>query len=462
MSAKVSVILPSLNVADYLRECLDSVINQSLRELEIFCIDAGSTDGTREILEEYAQKDSRIILLNSGMKSYGRQVNMGLERAEGEYVAVLETDDWAAEDMYRCLYERAAGDRLDYAAADFDTFFHLQNGYAYFTRQHIFPDRKRDLNGAGKRPGRDWYGRVLGSEEIAVLRSADYTLWRGIYSRKFINANGIRLHESPGAAFQDMGFLQQVKTYAGRAMYIDKSLYRYRQGREAASSGCLEGLRYYEGEFRWLNEQQTFTRDLRADHLRYYYFTMSISFITKYEQILSKLHGEWRDERLKEPYGWFEEQISHAIDRGFLDEVMYGKELWERLRLLLTSPEAHARKMAVRENEKEETVQEFFRMMGKRPAVIFGCGVRGERLMLFCDRNHIRIDAFCDNREALHGEKKFGFSVISPMELADKVNGSSVMVLLSMKEGVDQVRNQLIGLGVEGSRVIDKLPAGIL
>ena len=142
MNAKVSVILPSLNVAAYIRECLESVVNQSLRELEIICIDAGSTDGTEEILKKYAAKDSRITLLRSNVKSYGRQVNMGLDYAKGEYVAVLETDDWIAEDMYRRLYNQAVRDRLDYAAADFETFFQLQNGYGYFTRQHIFPDRK--------------------------------------------------------------------------------------------------------------------------------------------------------------------------------------------------------------------------------------------------------------------------------------------------------------------------------
>ena len=118
MSAKVSVILPSLNVAAYIRECLDSVVNQALQELEIICIDAGSTDGTTEILEEYTGRDSRIVLLHSEIKSYGRQVNMGLDHAGGKYVAILETDDWIEKDMYKCLYAIAEENRLDYVAAD--------------------------------------------------------------------------------------------------------------------------------------------------------------------------------------------------------------------------------------------------------------------------------------------------------------------------------------------------------
>ena len=207
MRVKVSVILPSLNVADYIRECIDSVLQQSLQELEIICIDAGSTDGTREILEEYANKDSRITILHSDMKSYGRQVNMGLKYASGDYIAILETDDWIAPDMYRCLYELAVKEHLDYAAADFDMFYQLQSGAYYFIRHHLFsPDVQ------------DWYGKILGTEQLATLRSTDYVLWRGIYNREFLNTYHIRLHESPKAAFQDMGFLQQVKTYATRAI----------------------------------------------------------------------------------------------------------------------------------------------------------------------------------------------------------------------------------------------------
>ena len=467
MSAKVSVILPSLNVAAYIRECLDSVVNQALQELEIICIDAGSTDGTTEILEEYTGRDSRIVLLHSEIKSYGRQVNMGLDHAGGKYVAILETDDWIEKDMYKCLYAIAEENRLDYVAADFDTFISLQNGCNYFTRQHIFPDVEQrnmgqDESGMFPIPAHDWYGQVLGPDRITVLRSTDYVLWKGIYNREFLIENGIQLHESPRAAFQDMGFLQQVKSYAKRAVYIDKSFYRYRQGREEASSGCAEGLRYYEGEFRRLDEQGNFINSLKGAHRNYYYFTMSIAFLTKYEQILSSLHGEWKDDRLEEPYEWFQEQISNAIDEGLLKESMYGRGLWEQLRLLLTSREAYARSFVDREKAMKKATQACLCMIANRPVVIFGCGIRGERLMLFCDRNRIRMDAFCDNKKELHGRKKFGFPVISPMELAQMAGDRDQVVLLSMKEGTDQVRNQLIALGIEESRVVEKLPAGIL
>ncbi len=460
MDVKVSVILPSLNVAGYIRECLESVVGQSLRELEAICVDAGSTDGTAEVLAEYAGRDPRVVVLHSDLKSYGRQVNMGLDRAKGEYVAVLETDDWVEGDMYRRLYQRAAADGLDYAAADFDTVTRLQNGFDYLARQRVFPDREP---GAGpEKPGRDWYGRVLGPGQIAALRASDYALWRGIYSREFLDANGVRLHESPGAAFQDMGFLQQVKSRAKRAAYLDESFYRYRQGRDAASSGSLEGLRYYEGEFRWLEGLRGFAPGLAGDHERYYYFTMSIAFLTKYEQILSGLGGDWRDERLLGPYGWFRSRVSQAVERGLLQEPMYGGGTWGRLLLLLSSREAHAAAAAEGSRKENDAARELGRMTGGRPAVIFGCGRRGERLMLFCDRHGVRVDAFCDNNAALHGKRRFGFEVVPPSGLAGRAEDRDAVVLLSMKEGAEEVRAQLAELGLEEGRVVGRLPDGVL
>ena len=74
----VSVILPSLNVARYIRECIDSVRNQTMQQIEILCVDAGSTDGTLEILEKYVAVDARIRIINSDQKSYGHQVNLGI------------------------------------------------------------------------------------------------------------------------------------------------------------------------------------------------------------------------------------------------------------------------------------------------------------------------------------------------------------------------------------------------
>ena len=80
----VSILMPSLNVVKYISECMESVIRQTLKDIEIICIDAGSTDGTFEKLVEYTEKDNRIRIIKSDRKSYGYQMNLGIDAAKGE------------------------------------------------------------------------------------------------------------------------------------------------------------------------------------------------------------------------------------------------------------------------------------------------------------------------------------------------------------------------------------------
>ena len=146
-----------LNVVAYIGECIESVMNQTLSDIEILCIDAGSTDGTCEIIKEYAAKDQRIHLICSDKKSYGYQVNLGMDIAKGEYLGIVETDDSIEPDMYETLYQAAVEKELDYVKAGFCTLvtpyekeqYLLEYpftdcdkilSYQYFTENRLSPD----------------------------------------------------------------------------------------------------------------------------------------------------------------------------------------------------------------------------------------------------------------------------------------------------------------------------------
>ena len=114
---KVSVIMPCLNMEKYIRQCLNSVVCQTLKEIEIIIVDAGSKDGTLEILREYAREDARIQVLHSDKKSYGYQMNRGIAMASGEYIGIVETDDFIEPDMMAVLYGKAVETGADYVKA---------------------------------------------------------------------------------------------------------------------------------------------------------------------------------------------------------------------------------------------------------------------------------------------------------------------------------------------------------
>ena len=115
---KVSAIIPVYNVEKYLRECLDSVINQTLKDIEIICVDDGSTDNSGKIIDEYATKDKRIVVIHKANGGYGHSCNKGLDKVRGEYTAILEPDDFVDEHMYEDLYNYAKQYDVDIVKAN--------------------------------------------------------------------------------------------------------------------------------------------------------------------------------------------------------------------------------------------------------------------------------------------------------------------------------------------------------
>jgi glycosyltransferase involved in cell wall biosynthesis len=206
---KVSVVVPVYNVSAYLRECMDSLVRQTLREIEIICVNDGSTDNSPEILREYAAADSRVILIDQENGGYGKAMNAGIDRATGEYLGIVEPDDYVRLTMFEDLYRTAEENRLDLVKADYDRFTTGENGETRtFRRTHLSP-RETD------------YGRVFRPTEEKESFFFVMNTWAGIYRLSFLKEHGIRHHETPGASFQDNGFWFQTFLYAERAMILN-------------------------------------------------------------------------------------------------------------------------------------------------------------------------------------------------------------------------------------------------
>ena len=236
---KITVILPSLNVAAYIRECLESVIGQTMTDLEILCIDAGSTDGTCEIIREYADRDSRIQLIHSDKKSYGYQINLGISLARGEYLGIVETDDCISTDMYEVLYKAAVENQLDYAKAGFYTLVTPYEG-----ERHLLEQPLGDT------------GRIISSQYFEEKGlSPDVYIWNGIYKVSFLREFRIRLNESPGAAFQDCGFRYLTDMNLRRGMFLDNLCYRYRRDNANSSTYNSNFARFNLAECRYVREK---------------------------------------------------------------------------------------------------------------------------------------------------------------------------------------------------------------
>lgn len=139
---KVSVIIPVYNVESYLRQCLDSVMNQTLQDIEIICIDDGSTDGSYAILQAYANKDNRIIVLQQLNSGAGIARNLGMQVAAGEYLSILDADDFFEPDMLERGYlqcEKDCADICVFRSDRFDTHTGKYEAIPWTIKQKYLP-----------------------------------------------------------------------------------------------------------------------------------------------------------------------------------------------------------------------------------------------------------------------------------------------------------------------------------
>ena len=228
--AKVSVILPIFNVENYLREALDSVCGQTLSDIEIICVNDGSTDSSLDIIREYEARDNRIVVITGPNGGYGKAMNKGLDAATGEYIGILEPDDYVVPEMYGELYDIAVKNDLDFVKADFYRFTRNENGEENLTLEKI-----------GKNFNK--YNIILHPCDDPMCVKFTLNTWTGIYKRAFIEEFHIRHNETPGASFQDNGFFFQTFAYARRAMIVDKPYYRNR--RDNPNSSVMSKTKVY-------------------------------------------------------------------------------------------------------------------------------------------------------------------------------------------------------------------------
>ena len=212
---KISVIMPCLNSMEYMDECLSSVLAQTLKDIEIICVDAGSTDGTVEYIQEKAAQDARISLVHSEKKSYGYQVNLGMDHARGEFMAIVESDDYILPEMYEKLYALAWRYSVEVVKSDFSRFYGDRE-HRTFTPAPVLRDKKK-------------YNQVTNVQSDSDIWGAYVLITPAIYSLDFLRKSQIRLHESPGASYQDNGFWFQVLMHAERMWFYPESLYMLRR-----------------------------------------------------------------------------------------------------------------------------------------------------------------------------------------------------------------------------------------
>ena len=209
----VSILVPICNVERYLRECLDSLVNQTLKDIEIICLDDGSTDASLAVVEEYARRDPRIVVLSKPNSGYGDSMNKGLDLARGEYVGIVESDDFASIDMFEVMYKAAKRHDVDVVRTNY---------LAHRTECDPSEDVLVD-NLFGCKMGRPF--APMEQKEVFMRQPA---IWTGIYRKALLDAEEVRFLPTPGASFQDTAFYFKVFYAASKVLLLKEGYLHYR------------------------------------------------------------------------------------------------------------------------------------------------------------------------------------------------------------------------------------------
>ena len=423
----VSIIMPSLNVVQYIKECIESAINQTLREIEIICVDAGSTDGTLEILKKYSERDDRIVLVNSKVKSYGAQVNMGIKIAKGDYIAILETDDFIDIGMYEDLYKNAKENDCDYVKCNYYAYWTQKDGSRYFQLRKNYYNPK-------------YYNGVIDNPNAKDICINDLYLWDGIYNKEFLISNNIWFSETRGAAFQDVGFLFQTSILCKKVMYIDKPYYYYCVDRIDSSSNSDKGVEYSFNEYNFVMAKYKEMIMKNKEVEKTLYCRIAVAFYNCYNDSYRIIGREY-----KQFYEWFYDELKWAFENKIITD--------DDLKVV-NGVSRYLKHYDEYVKEKNTKIEEMKKILGKpeeNPIIIFGCGNFGIYAYRWADNEGYHIKAFMDNDSSKWDKAIDNVIILSPEKIRNQEKNTKYIVANNL-HWLD-IKNQISEFGISEENI---------
>ena len=286
----VSVIIPVYNVEQYLRQCLDSVVNQTLKDIEIICVNDSSTDNSLAILNEYAERDSRIKVITQPNGGAGAARNNGLSASTGKYLSFLDSDDFFEPDMLELAYEKAEEDKADFVVFQSDQYYTDDDKFV----QVAWTLREKEIP-----PYTPFSHRQMTDNIFKVFVG---WAWDKLYNREFVEQNHLLFQEQRTS--NDMLFVFSAVAIAKRITVVKKVLAHQRRDAKDSLSKTRENSWYcfYDAllALRERLKSEGLYRELEKDYINYaLHFSLwninTLAEPTK-TKLITKMKSEWFEE----------------------------------------------------------------------------------------------------------------------------------------------------------------------
>ena len=348
---KVSVIMPIYNASDYLRPAIDSVIDQTLKEIEIICVDDGSTDSSYELIKEYQKQDSRIRIVTETNAGPALARNNGIKRARGEYISFLDADDFFEPNLLETLYNAAKEKDLDIVVSDYD----------------IYNSKKASFEKA--QPAE--HEEILSENAVTsknehpdhIFLSVNGAAWNKLFRRSFVIEKNLQFLPDV-KIYEDVYFVATAMSLAERMAKVSKILVHHRiytnQSRAKMFRKCYSQVPIAYLKIKEFLEHNGMYAPLSTSYLNYSasrcYKIYNILGSVPKEHFWNLLHNEYA-----ESLGWQDREPDEFEDREVCDFVAnvllythkkYKKRLSKGHYLSFSRLKAGLKKMAMRKKLK--------------------------------------------------------------------------------------------------------------
>ena len=225
---KVSIIVPVYKVEKYLVQCLDSIVGQTLKDIEIIIVDEGDKDACRYIIDHYEQADKRVIAIHEKNGGYGASVNKGLAIAKGEYIGIVESDDFIAPEMYEEMYNYAKKLDADVVKTPYYEYWDKNKDREEIIQPCFWVEWTKDVP----------ENRIFSIKNYPIFVGIHPSLWSCLYKRDYILHNSIKFLEVKSGYldhhFKTLAFLKTEKF-----AFLNKPYYFYRLSNPDASASTF-------------------------------------------------------------------------------------------------------------------------------------------------------------------------------------------------------------------------------
>lgn len=305
---KISVIIPCYKVEPFLTRCMDSLLNQTLSDLEFILVDDESPDRVPEICDEYLRKDKRVKVVHKKNAGLGYARNSGLDIASGEYVAFVDSDDFVELEMYQTLYEDAITENADVVFCNFqreNTDGSWSNCYEMHKRKVFKGEEAIGL----------MLDIVASAPYVKIDRKYQMSVWHGIYRRSVIEKYNIRFLSERQVTSEDMPFDVDYLSKCNTIVYRTECFYHYcLNGSSLTSKFFPEKIDRYKTLYRYIKPQlETYGKDGLARANRFFIGMIRSQVLHLFStdrndkyQIISRLSSDpiWRKIMRDFKYSW--------------------------------------------------------------------------------------------------------------------------------------------------------------